>query len=539
MTPLVAMFFICFAPQAWDFSDVTADVGLDVQHGWVGGVITEQQSISAGVAAGDLDRDGYVDLYYVGGDAHPNHLFRNQAGLFVDVTAGSGLELAGQPLSGPIFGDLNGDGYLDLVVGGVFASPPQVFLNNGDFTFSDHTAATMIQVTGDTMGGAMGDYDRDGDLDLFLAHWGSLHSDNRLWQNNGAAVFTPVDASAGIPQGPGYDYSFTPNFSDINGDGWLDILVAADFNHSEILINQGDGTFVETTNAVISDENGMGAAVGDFDNDGDMDWFVSSIWDPDGIPNGNWGITGNRLYRNQGDGTFEDVTDLAGVRRGYWGWGSSFQDFNNDGWLDIFHVNGFHSPMAVEFHLDPARLFVSRGGSHFVEESALRGVDDTGQGRGIVCFDYDRDGDVDIFIHNNSGHARMLRNNGAGNHFLGVHLIDDGANPHAVGARVEVLTADGLTQIREIRAGSHFVSQDPPEAHFGLGSHTRVEQLRVTWPDGGRWSTNQVPADQWLTIERGAPAPVPTLSPFRFLLLTLLIATVGIHLIHHKRKKSH
>ncbi len=178
-------------------------------------------------------------------------------------------------------------------------------------------------------------------------------------------------------------------------------------NAQKLFINNQDGTFKDATDTkVFTDENGMGAAVGDYDNDGDLDWFVTSIWGPDpDDSHTQWDSSGNRLYRNSGDGTFEDVTDVAGVRKGFWGWGSCFADFNNDGHLDIFHVNGYLTPNSKlqrfrpkKFFDDPVRLFVSNGDGEFTERSTALGLDDTDQGRDVSCFDYERDGDLDIFI---------------------------------------------------------------------------------------------------------------------------------------------
>ena len=194
-----------------------------------------------------------------------------------------------------------------------------------------------------TIAAAAADYDRDGDLDLFTARWGTLdggaeangapHPASHLWRNNGDLTFTAIDQMAGLAGLQTFpDNTFTPNFADINGDGWPDLLVVADFGESRVFLNQRDGTFRDATTDVISERNGMGAAVGDYDNDGDLDWFVSGISDPNGIPEGNWGANGNRLYRNRGDGSFDDATDEAGVREGYWGWGSCFADFDNDGY---------------------------------------------------------------------------------------------------------------------------------------------------------------------------------------------------------------
>ena len=211
------------------------------------------------------------------------------------------------------------------------------------------------------------------------------------------------------------------------------------------------------------------------------------------------------MYRNRGDGTFEDVTDVAGVRLGHWGWGSCFADFNNDGHLDLFHVNGFlldeSDPGASSIFIDdPVRMFVSNGNGTFTEQSAVLGLDDTSQGRGVSCFDYDRDGDLDIFIANFGAPPRLYRNDGGNKqHYLGVSLKGDSPNTEAIGARVYV-TAGGITQMRELRAGSNFESQNPVDAHFGLGEATSVIKVRVVWPNGKDSILHNVTADQVINL---------------------------------------
>jgi hypothetical protein len=474
------------------------------------------------VAAGDYDGDGWVDLYVVRGDIGPNLLFRNRGdGTFEEVGAAAGVALSGVRSSGPLFADLDGDGRLDLVVGGVEGTPVSVFHNNGDGTFADVTTASGLVLpagppTRDTFGVTAGDYDRDGDLDLFLTHWLSAFfnfpdaSSYHLWRNNGAGVFTDVTLAAGItPLGPSDNFnSFTANFADIDGDRWPDILVTGDFRTSRIYRNNRNGTFTLANDfTVITDGNGMGGAIGDYDGDGDLDWFVSSIWDPNGVAEGNWDVTGNRLYRNRGDGTFEDATDAAGVRVGYWGWGSTFQDFDNDGNLDLFHVNGFGRadiPETAEFIADPSVLFVGNGDGTFTERGAALGVADTDEGRGVVAFDYDGDGDLDLFVHNSEGPGRLYRNDeGNAGNWLDVALHGRAPNTEGIGARVRV-TADGRTQLRELRAGSNYVSQDPAVAHFGLGAARKVN-VEVVWLDGTRTVRERVAANQRLVLEQPPP----------------------------------
>ncbi len=507
------------ADAAWRFTDVTAEAGLVYQHGYVATPgFREASEHAGGVAAGDYDRDGDTDLYVVRGDIGPNLLFRNRGdGTFEEVGAAAGVALAGVRSSGPLFADLDGDGWLDLFVGGVDGTAPSMFRNAGDGTFTDATAASGIVLPEgrDTFSATAADYDRDGDLDLFLTHWltaffTAAESSHHLWRNDGAGSFTDVTREAGLVSlGPSDTFnSFTANFADMDGDGWLDLLVTGDFFTSRIYRNDRAGRFVLATDfAVVTEGNAMGAAVGDYDNDGDLDWFVSSIWDPNGVAEGNWDTTGNRLYRNRGDGTLEDATDAAGVRVGWWGWGSTFQDFDNDGDLDLFHVNGFGRadiPQTAEFVADPSVLFVNDGSGVFTDRAAELGVADTDEGRGVAAFDYDGDGDLDLFVHNSEAPGRLYRNDGGNSgRWLAVALAGRSPNTEAIGARVRV-TADGRTQVREVRAGSNYASQDPAEAHFGLGG-ARSVTVEVRWPDGVRSVRDRVAPNQRLVLRQPPP----------------------------------
>jgi len=501
----------------WKFTDVTEAAGINYEHRYANPFDLAENALTAGgVAAADFDRDGWIDLYAVQGDGGTSLLLRNRGdGSFEDVAAAAGVAVSGRRGSGATFADVDGDGWLDLLVLGVDGSPPLLFRNSGG-TFEDVSAASGLAFLKDSYSAAFADYDRDGDLDLFVSHWGTRvnpgESTQNLWRNDGGGVFADVSITSGISAAVAhtvapdlqFDFTFTPNFADIDNDGWPDLLLAADFGASRVLRNNRDGTFTDQTDAVISDENGMGGAVGDFNGDGELDWFVSSIFDPNGVAEGFWGTTGNRLYSNRGDGTFEDVTDTAGVRDSGWGWGSTFADLDNDGWLDLFVVNGWRVPgaeLADEFAADPARLFVNRGDGVFVERAAVLGADDRGQGRGVVAFDYDNDGDLDLFIANNEGRPVLLRNdagNGAGN-FLSVELRGQPPNTYAVGARICVTVA-GRTQVRELRAGSNFQSQDPMRQHFGLGDAPQADEVRIVWPDGATSVSANVAAGQTLLI---------------------------------------
>ncbi|MBV1882743.1 MAG: thrombospondin type 3 repeat-containing protein [Pseudomonadales bacterium] len=488
----------CDPNPTWGFIDVTSAAGFEYEHGYLIPEFDEEYEISGGVAAGDFNDDGYIDLYAVRGDIGPNLLFRNKGdGTFEEIGADAGVDITGSFGSGPLFADFDGDGFLDLLVNGVKDTIPTLFRNTGAGTFEDVTVSSALNITKPTFSGAFADYDKDGDLDLALTHWSvevvDGESTEHLWLNDGDGHFTDVSIASQIsatypiysPIFPdrNLDLTFTPNFSDINNDGWPDLLFSSDFGTSQILINKGDGTFADETPPEITDENGMGASVGDFNGDGDFDWFVTSIWDEDEVSEGTWGVTGNRLYQGDGQGGFEDVTDAAGVAEGYWGWGSCFADFNNDGNLDIFHVNGFSMSSDPTFINDPSRLFISNGDDTFTERSVELNLIDDGNGRGVVCFDYDRDGDIDVFVANNQGAPKLFRNNGGNaNKYITVKLNGPSDNTQGIGAKITVV-AGGKTQVQEIRAGGNFVSQNPAEAHFGVGN-SDVVTIIVKWPNG-------------------------------------------------------
>ena len=503
-----------FMPQT-TFADVTASSGIDHRFSIVTANTSDPAEMGGGLSAADFDRDGLIDLYFVGGDGAPNALYRNDgSNKFSDVANGLGLD-ATHLGSGPAFADIDGDGDLDLFVGSVENHPKYLFRNDGNqFTNVFANSGIVLSAEG-TISAGFSDYDMDGDLDLFLAHWGNdpQPDTETLWQNNGDGTFTSASIPSGIagqlitqPGLPGlFDYTFAPMLSDIDRDGDPDILFAADFTTSKIFLNNGDATFTDITDRnVVKDRNGMGSAAGDYDNDGDMDWFVTSIFEASQGADPN---IGNRLYRNDGNGVFADVTDAAGVADGGWGWGVCFEDFDNDGDLDIFHVNGWEQidPRDAggpnDFTFDQIRYFESQGDGTFVEAAQGAGLIDTGQGRGVACFDSDRDGDLDLVITNNQPVKSVViyRNElGGTNHYLTVKLNGSGLNTDAIGAMIEI--SDGSrTQIREIRAGNHFVSQNPAEAHFGLGAAMSVD-ITITWPDGTQKSLNAVAADQYLVV---------------------------------------
>lgn len=510
-------------PASAGFTDVTAASGIDVYaiHS-----PANVEIFAGGVAAGDYDHDGWIDLYVTRGQAGFPCLYRNRGdGSFEDATSTAGLTGATGLWSGPTFADLDGDGWIDLVLLGILDVPPRVYLNRRDGTFG-LAGGTGLALPGNSFSASFADVDHDADLDMFVGRWGTYWGSitqlaertGHLWLNDGAGHFTDASGPAGLSafttlQGEVvFDWwTFTGNFADVDRDGWLDLLVTGDFGNSKVLHNRGDGTFEPVVaNGVPNDENGMGAAIGDVDGDGNLDWFVSAVFDPNG-PHPDWGASGNRLYRNDGSGRFEDTTEAAGVREGGWGWGSTFADLDLDGDVDLVHVNGYSSYWVPTFAADPTRVFLSNGDGTFVESAASLGAAVTDDDRGVVAFDYDRDGDVDLFLSPNQGGARLLRNDGPMLPSITAKLRGRDGNTESIGARVELDTAAG-TQVRELRAGGNFASQDPAEAVFGIGGAGAASALRVSWPNGTQ-TTLPNPKPGRIVLSEPAPGDVGCTTP--------------------------
>ena len=469
--------------------------------------LSDKQFYAAGVAAGDIDDDGDVDLYVVGGNTEPNALYLNNGnGTFVDVAEEYGVNLLHWG-SGPAFGDIDGDGDLDLFVSAVHHNPVRLFLHDSSAKqFVENTEEAGITVTSEaTMSATMVDYDQDGWIDIFLTHWGEnreFRTDTEtIWRNEGGGIFRNVSNLAGISANlleTYTEYTFTANLFDIDGDVDKDLLMVADFITSQVLKNyRGQNFYQDTDREVIKDQAGMGAAVGDFDNDGDFDWFVTSIFNED--TGGHY--FGNRLYQNDGTGTFSDITAQAQVASGDWGWGACAKDFDNDGFLDIFHVNGWRDE---EFRETPSRLFWNAYDGTFRQIAPTVGIIDTGQGRGLACFDADRDGDIDILVVNASEpHLVFYRNESVGlGNYLTIKLRGSGVNTFGVGALVKVTTEFG-TQLRQLGGSNNFVSHNPLEVHFGLGTAT-VADVRVEWFDQENSVTefSVIEVNQLLTVHQ-------------------------------------
>jgi hypothetical protein len=499
LTILIALRLDAIA-SAVTFSNVTSAVGIThVQSATAG-----TEPMTGGAVAADFDGDGLVDLFFTRVDAS-DVLYRNIGTGFEDVSVAAGFTQT-LPSSGAAVGDIDNDGDLDLYVTASSHSRFYLYINDGAGHFTEQANARGAAVMGDGvtwrgMGTAFGDYDRDGYLDLLTSDHSRPMSNNgsRLLRNLGAANpghFEDVTHAAGLDvyrQGLHVSntvYRFQPQFSDIDRDGHTDIVFSADDRTSQLFWNNGDGTFTDGTlpAGVGTDKSGMGSALGDYDGDGDLDWLVTAIFDTPFLG----ANPGNRLFRNNGNRTFTDVTTAAGVRNSgsgnevSWGWGAAFIDYDNDTDQDIAMTNGW---IALGYGGDDSTLRRNNGNGTFTDISVASGITDTGQGRGLLRLDYDVDGDLDILIAN-YGAAPILYRNDGGNEANWLRVKTEGSvsNRDGIGAWIKIIPDNDNPQqyqVWEVGSGDSYLTQSEMTAHFGLGSHAgSVDVIEIIWPSG-------------------------------------------------------
>jgi len=430
-----------------------------------------------GLGWGDFDIDGDPDIYLANADA-ANVLLHNDAGIFTDATAPP-LDDVG-PGRGVAWGDYDNDGDLDLYLTTAYGG--NRLFRNDRRGFTDVTTGPIGDPRGSS-GVAWADYDLDGDLDLYVAN---VHY-NRLYENMGAPTWN-------FALGDSSDYPVPSEgvaWGDYDNDGDPDLLVANRGFANRLYRNDG-GVLVDATPPPIGEiAESMGAAWGDYDNDGDLDAFFTNMFGP------------NKLLRNDGEGAFTDVTTelVADTERN--GTGVVWLDFDNDGDLDLYVVNeGGHN-----------RLFQNEGAPawDFVDATVVP-LDDDGLGRGVACADYDKDGDLDIYLANAGPNLLFQNNSTEGARWLQVTLEGTVSNRSAIGTRVRVV-ARGASQIREVSGGSGYLSQDSLPLEFGLGSAAVVDSIVIRWPSGFTETFVGVTADQIVDVVEGTLSGVDMSDP--------------------------
>lgn len=493
------------------FRDVAARVGLGhLQRRptqeclfFAPGAGCQMELMSGGYAVGDVNADGWPDVYMTS-LGRPDALFLNLGGSFVEVAAQAGLTDVLQS-NGARFVDVDNDGDPDLVVtvlgeaGDALNNRHRLYVNHGPAGFREEGLSRGFEAAIGGLNGwsiAAGDYDRDGWIDLYLCGWRpEVGSRSVLLRNRGAEApghFEDTTSAAGL-DGIGM-YAFGASFVDLDQDGWQDLAIAGDFLNSRLLWNEGDGTFVDGTLAagVGTDENGMGSALADVDGDGDLDWFVTSIFEeiPACFDGGcTWSSSGNRMYINQGDRSFVDATDAWGVRNSDWGWGATFLDLENDGDLDLAATNGvwFPEPEALAFHTDRTRVWVQGGQGPLREQALELGLVDQRSGKGLGAIDYDLDGDQDLLLTRNSDRPALFENGGPTGAWLQVAVEGRLSNRDGLGAIVRVTPRPGDPPlVQEVGVDTHFLAQGDLALHFGLGRPLdTVWSVEVSFPASG------------------------------------------------------
>jgi enediyne biosynthesis protein E4 len=529
------------------FADVTHAAGIDF-HLTCGSKekLYILETMCGGAAALDYDNDGWMDILlvdgstladYRAGKCHPPHLYHNNHdGTFTDVSAKSGLNFCGWGY-GVAVGDFDNDGWPDIYITGFHGSA--LYHNNHDGTFTDVTAKAGV-ANADRWGtsAAFGDYDNDGNLDLYVTNYVDLDLNNlpkfgeglfcqyrgipvncgprglkgardRLYHNNGDGTFTDVTEKLGIDIDKDSYYGLGVLWLDYDKDGCLDLYVSNDSSPSLLYHNNCKGGFTEVGAeagvAYSSDgheQAGMGVDSADYDRDG---------W-PD-IVKTNFSDDANNLYHNDHNGEFTDLAGPAGLGAGsnpYLGFGAKFLDYDNDGWPDIFIANGHVDPQVEgqSFGVGYAErpfLFHNLKNGKFEEVGEKSGpaLAKKYVGRAALTADFWNRGRQDLLLTNLDSSPVLLRNQvPSPGHWLEIKTIGSKSNRDGFGARIE-LTAEGSTRYAEVRAGSSFESSSDPRIHFGLGAATKVDAIVIRWPSGQVDKLGSTAADQELTVQEG------------------------------------
>lgn len=513
------------------FADVTKEAGITFVHSFGDDNLDSiVETTGAGCAFFDYNNDGYLDIYLVNGAydrvvSHPSGrhlagklkdaLYRNNRdGTFTDVTKEAGIDEDGFGM-GAFAADYDNDGHVDLFVTNY--GPDALYHNNGDGTFTDVSRKAGVNCDLWGVGATWLDYDNDGFVDLFVGNYLTYDPEYRyyyaadnfpgpmayrgqpdvLYRNRGDGTFEDVTEKAHISDPEGRAMGVTSG--DFDDDGDMDIFVSNDVMENHMHLNTGNGTFQEIalTSGTAFGENGestsaMGPDFGDINRDGLMDLTVPDL-----------GYC--CVYLNLGNGVFQDKSSLfgvAGVMGQFNSWSGNLFDYDNDGYLDFFITNGNPHRLEEEENV----LFRNEKGERFADVSAECGEDFDQEfiGRGAAVGDYDNDGDMDILVLNLNSRALLLRNDGGNrNNWLIIRTVGTRSNRCGIGARIR-LTAGGLTQIANVKSGSSYLTTSDLRVHFGLRKETEVRRIEIRWPSGRIQQLTRVKANQILTVEEPA-----------------------------------
>jgi hypothetical protein len=543
------------------FEDVTVKAGIDAKHtnrsfhNPYAKIMAGYTALGASATVADYDGDGFDDVFVTDSkEGGKNHLYHNNGNFtFTDVAENAGVANGNDKnnaTADALWFDYNNDGKPDLLV--IRFGHNQLYQNLGNGKFKDVTKAAGLDRYMNAITAVAFDYDRDGQLDLFVGSYfqptnlfdpdsprffpESFETANNgggvtVFHNNGNGTFTDVTDKVGLKTS---GWTLDLGHADADNDGFDDLYVACDFGTDRFFHNNGNGTFTDITEKAIGfdTKKGMNVDWADYDNDGLLDIYVTNITD-------DYMREGNFLWHNNGNLTFTDVSHETGTDETGWGWGAKFFDYDNDGWMDLYVVNGWVSAgkesyvpdifqMVIKPGIDFAdarnwppmgnktlsgyekkRLFHNEKGQIFKDEAARHGVDSVKDGRGIAVADFDNDGRLDLFVANANSEPYLYRNTApgpnqpGGNHWAAFALQGTRSNKTAVGAQVR-LTAGGMTRLQFINGGNSFAGQSSSRVHFGLGDVTKIDQIEVRWPAGEKEVFTNVTADKLNTIVEGS-----------------------------------
>lgn len=532
------------AATTFHFSDITAAAGIQFQHT----VSPEKkyliESMAGGVLLLDYDGDGWLDIYFTNsltvemalrGEKAKSALYRNNHdGTFTDMTDKAGVGYPCWAMGGAV-GDYNNDGWPDMLI--TCEEGMVLFRNNGDGTFTDVTKLAHLTDPRWSTGAAFGDYDGDGFVDLMVSRYvefdlnhlpqfgvgatcrfrgipvqcgprGMKGLGDSLYHNNGDGTFTDVSKAAGVEDTAGY-YGLGVTWSDFNDDGRPDIFVADDSTPNYLYKNDGNGHFTDVSyisgTAVSSDGGemaGMGVAICDFNHSGRFSIHITNFEDQS-----------NSLFRNDGNMAFTDVAYAAGIGQvtiPYMGWGDGCVDFDNDGWADLFVVDGHVYPQVESLatgmkYRQRKLVFLNRGDGKFADVSDAVGdaVKIAQASRGAVFGDLDNDGKIDVVVENIDGAPMVLHNEGTNvNHWITFELTGTRSNRLAFGAKVRVI-AGAMAQVDEVRSGGSYLSQNDLRMHFGLGTANKADDVEIRWPSGDTQILYNLAADHIYIVKEG------------------------------------